>query len=47
MQMLSYYQVMKSQQTIVTSEHAKKMFPRKFQSSIVVQFEGFDLDKIA
>lgn len=47
MQMLSYYQVMKSQQTIVPSEHAKKMFPRKLQSSIVVQFEGFDLDKIA
>ena len=47
MQMLSYYQVMKSQKTIVPSEHAKKMFPNELQSRIAVQFEGFDPDKVA
>jgi len=47
MQMLSYYQAMKSQRTIVPSEYAKRMFPDYIQPHIVARFEGFEPAKIA
>jgi glycosyltransferase involved in cell wall biosynthesis len=47
MQMLSYYQAMKSELTLVPSEYARRMFPDYLQDRIVARFEGFDPAKIA
>ncbi|MEZ5572566.1 MAG: glycosyltransferase [Halioglobus sp.] len=47
MQMLSFYQAMKSQRTLVPSEYARRMFPDYLQPKIVPRFEGFDPAAIA
>ena len=47
MQMLSYYQAMKSQLTLVPSEYARGMFPESLRQGIFARFEGFDPAKIA
>ena len=47
MQMLSYYEVIKSARTLVPTEYAKRMFPDYLQPNIVAQFEGMDIDKVA
>src|SRR6185437_7767919 len=41
MEMLSFYQVLKSNLTIVPSEYAKKMFPTTLQTKIKVIPDGF------
>lgn len=46
MQMLSFYQAMKSEATLVPSEYAKSMFPGHLQQKITALFEGFDPQKI-
>jgi len=47
MQMLSYYQAMKSDLTIVPSEYARGMFPDYLRPRIVARYEGFDPAKVA
>lgn len=47
MEMLHYHQVLKSDLTIVPSQHAKAMFPVELRNRIEVQFEGFDFDPAA
>lgn len=46
MQMLSYYEVIKSEKTIVPTEYARSMFPRNLQDNIVARFEGMVPEKI-
>ena len=46
MQMLSYFQVMKGQKTIVPTEYARKMFPPYLQDKIVARFEGMVPEKL-
>ncbi|MCB1842466.1 MAG: glycosyltransferase [Halioglobus sp.] len=47
MQMLSYYEVIKSPRTLVPTEYARQMFPDYLQHKIVARFEGMDPDKVA
>jgi hypothetical protein len=47
MQMLSYYEAIKSARTLVPTEYARRMFPDYLQPTIVAQFEGIDTDKVA
>lgn len=47
MQMLSYYQAIKSERTLVPTEYARGMFPEYLREKIVAQFEGMDPDKVA
>ncbi len=47
MQMLSYYEVIKSPRTLVPTEYARSMFPDFLQHKIVARFEGMDPQKIA
>jgi glycosyltransferase involved in cell wall biosynthesis len=47
MQMLSYYEVIKSERTLVPTQYAREMFPPFLQDRIVAQFEGMDPEKIA
>ena len=44
--MLSYYNVLKSDLTLVPSQYSKSMFPKELHHKIKVQFEGFKLDQI-
>jgi glycosyltransferase involved in cell wall biosynthesis len=46
MQMLSYYEAIKSDCVIVPSMYAKRMFPEILQAKIKVQFEGFCPEKL-
>ena len=46
MQMLSYYQVIKSDLTLVPSDYARQMFPELLRDRISVQFEGIDKCKV-
>tara|TARA_B100001540_G_scaffold298397_1_gene301888 strand:- start:3465 stop:4700 length:1236 start_codon:yes stop_codon:yes gene_type:complete len=47
MQMLSYYEVIRSERTLVPTGYARAMFPDYLQDKIVARFEGMDADKIA
>jgi len=47
MQMLSYYEVIRSQRTLVPTEYARNMFPEYLRDRIVARFEGMDPDKVA
>lgn len=42
MQMLSYYEVIKSARTLVPTEYARSMFPDYLRERIVARFEGMD-----
>lgn len=46
MEMLSFFEVIKSDLVIVPSNYARNMFPEELQHKISVQFEGFDEDRI-
>ncbi len=46
MQILSYYEVIKSTRTLVPTEYARRMFPDYLRHKIVAQFEGMDPDKV-
>jgi len=43
MEMIHFYQALRSVLNIVPTEYAKSLFPPELQSRIVVQFEGFEL----
>jgi len=47
MQMLSYYEAIKSARVLVPTDYAKKMFPAALQNNIVAQFEGMVPEKVA
>lgn len=47
MQMLSYYEVLKSDTTIVPTQYARSLFPEVLQDRIVARFEGMLPEKIA
>jgi len=47
MQMLSYYEVIKSERTLVPTEYARNMFPEYLRPRIVARFEGLDPAKTA
>jgi len=47
MQMLSYYEVIKSERTLVPTEYARRMFPEYLRDRIVARFEGMDPVKVA
>jgi glycosyltransferase involved in cell wall biosynthesis len=46
MQMLSFYEVIKSQKILVPSDYARSMYPDYLQSKIVAHFEGLDPEKV-